>query len=184
LGSDGRRWVWKKEGEGLSERLVEGTVKFGGGSLMMWGCMLWDGCGYACKIDGKMDAELYCNILDEQLMDSLDYYGKEEEDIIFQQDNDPKHTSKMAKNWFQNHDMEVMEWPAQSPDLNPIEHLWSHLKRKLGEYEEAPGGILELWERVDKEWNKIREEVCQNLIESMARRVKAVIKAKGKYTKY
>jgi hypothetical protein len=184
LGSDGRRWVWKKEGEGLSERLVEGTVKFGGGSLMMWGCMLWDGCGYACKIDGKMDAELYCNILDEQLMDSLDYYGKEEEDIIFQQDNDPKHTSKMAKNWFQNHDMEVMEWPAQSPDLNPIEHLWSHLKRKLGEYEEALGGILELWERVDKEWNKIREEVCQNLIESMPRRVKAVIKAKGKYTKY
>ena len=53
LGSDGRKWVWKKAGEGLSDRLVEGTLKFGGGSLMVWGCMLWDGVGYACKIDGR-----------------------------------------------------------------------------------------------------------------------------------
>ena len=43
LGSDGRKWVWKKNGEGLSDRLIEGTKKFGGGSLMMWGCMIWLG---------------------------------------------------------------------------------------------------------------------------------------------
>jgi len=54
LGSDGRKWVWKKAGEPLSDRLVEGTLKFGGGSLMVWGCMLWDGVGYVCKIEGKM----------------------------------------------------------------------------------------------------------------------------------
>jgi hypothetical protein len=54
FGSDGRKWVWKRAGEGLSDRLVQGTQKYGGGSLMMWGCMLWEGVGYACKIDGKM----------------------------------------------------------------------------------------------------------------------------------
>ena len=59
LGSDGRKYVWKREGEALSDRLVEGTVKFGGGNLMMWGCMGRDGVGYACKIDRKMDGELY-----------------------------------------------------------------------------------------------------------------------------
>ena len=59
LRSDGKKWAWKKAGEGLSDRLVEETVKFGGGSLMMWGCMLWEGVGYGCKIDGRMDAELY-----------------------------------------------------------------------------------------------------------------------------
>ena len=54
LGSDGRKWVWKKAGEGLSDRVVDGTVKFGGGSLMFWGCMLWEGAGYGTKIDGRI----------------------------------------------------------------------------------------------------------------------------------
>ena len=77
-----------------------------------------------------------------------------------------------------------MKWPAQFPDLNPIEHLWNHLKRKLGEHEEPPRGMIELWERTAKEWNAIPKEVVQNLIESMPRRVEAVIEAKGGYTKY
>ena len=77
-----------------------------------------------------------------------------------------------------------MIWPAQSPDLNPIDHLWTHLKKKLAEYEEPPKGILELWNRAEGEWNKIEKEVCQNLIESMPRRIEAVLSAKGGYTKY
>jgi hypothetical protein len=165
-------------------RLVEGTLKFGGGSLMVWGCILWDGVGYACRIDGRMDAELYVKILDEDLQASLNYYGKDVEDVIFQQDGDSKHRSGKAKTWFEENDFKVLSWPAQSPDLNPIEHLWDHLKRKLGGYERPPSGILELWERVEEEWNKIEPEVCQNLIESMPRRVQAVLKAKGGHTKY
>ena len=83
LGSDGRKWVWKKAREGLSDRLVQGTQKFGGGSLMMWGCMLWDGVEYACKIDGKMDGDLYIKILEDDLQASLNYYGKTVNDITF-----------------------------------------------------------------------------------------------------
>ena len=56
---------------------------------MVWGCMLWDGMGYACKIDGKMGTDLYVSILDDDLQASLDFYGKTTADIIFQQDNDP-----------------------------------------------------------------------------------------------
>jgi hypothetical protein len=78
----------------------------------------------------------------------------------------------------------VLEWPAQSPDLNPIEHLWIHLKKKLAEYETEPNGMLELWERVQAEWNKIPKEVCMGLIESMPRHIAALLKAKGGYTKY
>jgi hypothetical protein len=184
LGSDGRKWVWKKPGEGLSDRLVEGTVKFGGGSLMMWGCMTWEGVGLACKIDGKMDADLYTQILEDELQGTLQYYGKLPEDVIFQQDNDPKHTSRKAKKWFEDHEFEVMSWPAQSPDLNPIEHLWVVLKRKVASYPTPPKGIHELWERVQKEWEDISVSTCQDLIESMPRRVEEVIKAKGGYTTY
>jgi transposase len=184
LGSDGRKWVWKKAGESLSDRLVQGTQKFGGGSVMVWGCMLWNGPGYACKIDGRMNGDLYIKTLEEDLQASLGYYGKSAGDVIFQQNNDSKHTCKKAQTWFQNNDFNVFLWPAQSPDLNPIEHLWDHLKRKLSEQEIAPRGILELWERIEGEWNKIDAKVCQNLIESMPRRVAAVLKAKGGYTKY
>ena len=66
LGLDGRKWAWKKGGEGLSDRLVEGTLKFGGGSVMVWGCMMWEGPGFACKIDGRMDGDLYIKILEEE----------------------------------------------------------------------------------------------------------------------
>ena len=77
-----------------------------------------------------------------------------------------------------------MIWPAQSPDLNPIEHLWNYVKNKLKEFDEPPNGVQELWERVEELWDKIPAAECQKLIESMPRRVQAVYKAKGGYTKY
>ncbi|KAF8837513.1 hypothetical protein BDN67DRAFT_1027693, partial [Paxillus ammoniavirescens] len=98
--------------------------------------------------------------------------------------NDHKHTSRKAKNWFEDHDYEVMVWPAQSPDLNPIEHLWFTLKRRLAEHPEPPKGIAELWERVEREWERIEAATCQGLIQSMPRRVQDVLKAKGVYTSY
>ena len=59
--------MWKKQGEGLSDRLVQGTLKFGGGSLMLWGCMTWEGVGFATKIDDRMDGDLYLQILKEAI---------------------------------------------------------------------------------------------------------------------
>ena len=77
-----------------------------------------------------------------------------------------------------------MKWPEQSLDLNSIEHLWHHLKKKLNEYENPPQSLHQLWERVEKEWNAIDKPVCWGLIESMPRCTAAVLKAKGGYTKY
>src|SRR5260370_33920037 len=95
---------------------------------MLWGCFGWDGVGYACKIDGNMDANLYVSILEDELQNSLQYWGKTPEEVVFQQDNDPKHTSKKAKTWLADHGFDVMVWLPQSPNLNPIEHLWGHLQ--------------------------------------------------------
>jgi hypothetical protein len=184
LGSDGRKWVWKEPNRKITAQHVQGTVKFGGGSLMIWGCMTAKGVGFACRIDGRMDAELYTHILSEEFLDTVEHYGLETNDIIFQQDNDPKHTSRLATQWFLNNEIEVLDWPAQSPDLNPIEHLWWYLKEKLAKYENEPTSMHELWVRVEAEWEDIPEQVCLDLIESMPRRVAAVLEVKGGYTKY
>ena len=96
----------------------------------------------------------------------------------------PKHTCRLVKNWVEEQEFRTMVWPAKSPDLNLTEHLWSCLKRRLAEHEKSPNGIHELWERVPVEWERIPVEECQELIESMPRRVQEVLKAKGGYTKY
>ena len=93
-----------------------------------------------------------------------------EEERIFQQNN--------ATQWFEDNNIQVLvlPWPAQSPDLNPIECLWVHLKKKLRDYQNCG--------RVAEEWNSITPETCQRLIESMPRRIQVVIKSKGGHTKY
>ena len=151
---------------------------------MLWGCMSTSGVGYACRIDGRMDTALYVEILSGELMQSLAHFGMEVEDIIFQHDNDPKHVSNLARRWLTENEVEVLDWPAQSPDLNPIEHLWHHLKRRLSNYESEPKSIHELWVRVETEWDKIPTNVCKYLIDTMPARISAVLKAKGGYTKY
>ena len=77
-----------------------------------------------------------------------------------------------------------MGWPAESPDLNHIEHLWNYLKRRLAEHEDPPNRIHQWWERIQEEWEGIPVEECQKLIKSMPRRIKAVTKAKVGYTKH
>ena len=79
--------------------------------------------------------------------------------------------------------MKVLDWPAQSPDLNPIEYLWHHLKRRLMKYEDQAEDINKLWRKTEAEWEKIPKRECQKLIESMPRRIAAVIRAKCEYTK-
>jgi transposase len=185
IGSDGRVYTWKKRGEGLSDRTTSPTVKHGGGNnLMVWGCMGWNGVGMLVEVQGIMNAEQYCDILDAGVVESFESLEMAEEERIFQQDNDPKHTSRRATKWFEDNDIQVLDWPAQSPDLNPIEHLWVHLKKALQGYPKPPSGVHELWSRLEEEWNKIPPEVCQRLIESMPRRIEAVIDAKGGHTKY
>ena len=78
----------------------------------------------------------------------------------------------------------TLKFVKQSPDLSPIEHLWDYLKRKLAEYNEPPQGMIELWERVEAEWEKIPQDKCTKLIDKIPKRIKAIIKAKEGHTKY
>ena len=151
---------------------------------MVWGCMTVHGVGNLFRIDGGLDSNLYRRILDEDLVSSVEDFGFNVEDVVFQHDNDPKHTSRIVKQWISERQIAVLDWPAQSPDLNPIEHLWGHLKRRMCDYNDSPTSIHSLWERLELEWHSIPASVCRELIESMPRRVSAVLGAKGGYTKY
>ncbi|CAG8737237.1 14943_t:CDS:2, partial [Acaulospora colombiana] len=174
MGSDGRVWGWKRPGSQLEDRNVVGTVKFGGGSVMLWGCMTISGPGHMAQVDGRMDAKQYTDILSQNLLQSAKATGFQGTDFTFQQDNDPKHTSRLAKKWFSDHSVEVLRWPAQSPDLNPIEHLWGHLKRRLNGYSTDPKSIGELWGRIQQEWIEIPPDYCYDLIASMPSRIQAL----------
>src|SRR5215469_11996356 len=131
-----------------------------------------------------MDAEDYCGILESDFLDTLEYYGVEVEHVIFQHDNDPKHTAGSTKKWLEDNRISVLEWPSQSSDLNPIEDLWWIVKHRLKEYQSVSKNNDELWQRVVDIWNGLEANICLELVESMARRIAAVLAAKGGHTKY
>ncbi len=103
-------------------------------------------------------------------------------DFIFQQDLAPAHTAKGTKSWFNDHGVTVLDWPANSPDLNPIENLWGIVKRKMRDT--RPNNADELKATIKETWASIPPQQCHKLITSMPRRIEAVIKAKGAPTKY
>lgn len=98
------------------------------------------------------------------------------------QDNDPKHTSRLAKNFFESKKINLLPYPAQSPDLNPIETFWVKIKQKLANL--TPKNLCELKANILDDWNSITNETCQQLALSFIKRSNAVYEAKGGHTKF
>jgi transposase len=185
FGSDGQHYTWKRIEERVQPKHVKQVVKHGGSSLMVWGCITYDGPGYLTKIDSILDKELYKEILETELVYSLEWYDYETRKVIFQHDNDPKHKSKLVTEYLQDQAFTTMVWPAQSPDLNPIENIWALVKLRLfRNYDAPPRGIHELWDRIQEVWNSLTVEDCRKVIDSMPKRCRDVIKEKGYWINY
>ncbi len=131
--------------------------------------------------ESTVNAAIYQEILEHFMLPSADkLYG--DADFIFQQDLAPAHTAKGTKSWFNDHGVTVLGWPANSPDLNPIENLWGIVKRKMRDT--RPNNADDLKATVKETWASIPPQQCHKLITTMPCRIEAVIKAKGAPTKY
>ncbi|KAI2644721.1 Transposable element Tcb1 transposase [Labeo rohita] len=179
FGNQGAR-VWRKTGEREMPKCLKSSVKYPQ-SVMVWGAMSAAGVGPLCFLKGRVNAASYQEILEHFMLPSAEkLYG--DEDFIFQHDLAPAHSAKTTGKWFTDHGITVLNWPANSPDLNPIENLWDIVKRKLRDA--RPNTLDELKAAIEASWASITPQQCHRLIASMPRRIEAVISAKGFRTKY
>lgn len=173
--------IWRGKTEAFLEKNVITTIKHGGGSVMVWGCMAASGVGNLVFIENTMNKTDYLNILRENLSSSIAKLGLDQS-WVFQHDNDSKHTAKIVQEWLLYRTPKRLDHPPQSPDLNPIEHLWEHLDRQIRKREISSKNSLK--SVLLEEWQNIPATVTAKLIDSMPRRMVAVCKSKGKQTKY
>ena len=156
------------------------TAQAGGASILCWGAFSSHGVLPLVDIRDTLNAERYVQTLEDNLL--LTLRALNNDDIIFQQDNARPHVARRTMNWFQEQGVHVMDWPPQSPDLNPIENLWSMLKSRLDRRESL--NIPQLLDNARAEWNSFTAEDLQNLLNSMPRRINEVIAHRGGHTHY
>jgi hypothetical protein len=204
VGFDSRQmFVFRRPGEELLPECLRPSFKSKRVNIMVWGCFKWDRLGplIICE-SGGIGGDEYFEILSDGLLSFVDdLLGpktddaaviRQSNDVIFMHDGAPCHKAAAVVELLAEEELTVMKWPAQSPDLNPIENVWQILKTKfhkrftdlrcsLSKSEDAIekyGGILK------EVWNEINPTVVSNLIRSMPGRVQAVIKAKGGAIRY
>ncbi|KAK3535396.1 hypothetical protein QTP70_012260 [Hemibagrus guttatus] len=172
-------YIWRKSNTAFQKKNIIPTVKYGGGSVMVWGCFAASGPGRLAVINGTTNSAVYQKILKENVRPSV---CDLKQTWVLQQDNDPKHTSKSTSEWLKKNKMKTLEWPSQSPDLNPIEMLWHDLKKVV--HARKPSNVAELQQFCKDEWAKIPPQRCNRIIASYRKHLIAVVAAKGGPTSY
>jgi transposase len=148
--------------------------------------MVWGGVSSSQKttlviLHETVNAQRY---LDNVIEPIVIPFCQRQPEMVFMQDNAPAHRSRIVSQRLQDEEIQTMEWPANSPDPNPIEHVWDQLKRAVYARETPPASIPDLRMAIQEEWDLIGQNAIQKLINSMNRRCQAVISARGGHTRY
>ncbi len=170
VGNHGRRVLRAKE-EGDLPACYQRSVQKPA-SLMVWGCISAYGMGSLHFLEGTMNAERYIKFLEQHMLPSRRR--------AFQQDNAKPHTAAITTAWLRSRRVQVLNWPACSPDLSPIENIWRIIKLKI--CQRWPRTLQQLKTYIRQEWDQIPTPKLQKLITSMPRRLQTVLKRRGDAT--
>lgn len=186
FGNDGRRKVYRREGERFAQACIEETVAFGGGSWTVWGGISLEGKTDLVFVSGprlgSLTAERYIqNVLEDHVVLYAGFVG---EGFTLMHDNARPHVAAVVRQYLHEVGIPVMEWPARSPDLNPIEHLWDELKKRIRARANTAKNLQELKVAIEEEWDGIPQDFVVTLIRSMKNRMEAIIRARGGNTSY
>jgi len=194
-----QNWVFRRQNkdEIYDPRRIRMKSKNGMISQMIWACFLADKLGPIVFVEGGIKQDVYIGMLDQYFVPFLHALNADgQTNLEFQQDNASAHTAKRTKEWLramaEQNNLRLMEWPPNSPDMNPLENLWAHMKLELhrqypdtASLKGSPETIkAALRPRLQEIWWNIGNDVLMNLVESMPCRVQALIHAKGWYIEY
>lgn len=180
---DGRERVWRRRGERFLPSTTKQTVSFHGGSIMVWGGISSDARTELVVIDNRLTAMRYIEeIIQEHVVPYMGYIGYDQ--FLLMHDNARPHVAHCVNEYLQNVGIHKLQWPARSPDLNPIEHIWDMLKRSIKSPPNPPQTINELRNAAVAAWENLSQTNVRNIIQSMPDRMQAVIRARGGNTRY
>ncbi|KAI3661919.1 hypothetical protein MP638_005960 [Amoeboaphelidium occidentale] len=155
-------------------------VQQGGFKVTFWGTFTKHGTGSLVPIEGTLDKKKYIDLLDNYLVSEMKHLKQEHgQGFVFMQDNARPHTVKKTLAFLRKEKIKILEWPTQSPDLNPIENLWAIIKRRLYSDHTMFTPKHALIDSVLHEWNNIEDSVCEHLVNSVPKRLNEVMKTHG-----
>lgn len=180
LGHNGRLWVQRPEDAAFEEEYVKpGTATHT--KVSIWAAFSSSGPGPFVSIDGTMNSKLLQNIFEDKLLPfAKSHWGKEPWYLLM--DNAPYHRADNIERWIERKMVLKIKLPPYSPDLNPIENLWSDFKRRIEAHFATTAE--ELKKAIEIEWPATSTLTCQHLAQSMVHRMEAVIEAHGHRTHY
>ena len=177
---DGRQRVYRRRHERFEPNRIQQVDRFGGGSVMVWGAISYNQKSHLVIIQGNLTAQRYIDhVLRPHLLPIIDQQRQ-----MFQQDNARPHTARATMTFLQNSNVNVLPWPSKSPDLNPIDHSWDTLDRRVRQRQRQPQTLQQLAVALQEEWRAIPQERIQRLIRSCPRRCRTVVAARGAHTRY
>jgi len=185
---DGPVLVYRPQGERYNPQYMSTCKRSGRVSVHCWGWISHEGTGVLHRIEGHLDGLQCQHILQNVMVPSVQMLYPEGI-IHLQQDHSSIHDSHVFQEWLSRQAyVELIDWPPRTPDVNPIENMWSEVKRTMQETWPVlpPRNSDELWVLVSDTWDEVAssQHYIRSLIESMTQRMKSVVEAQGFWTSY